>query len=372
LLESWFEQMVRAIVSGRKLSQERVRWLIDQAPWEALAAFEHGLIDGVLYEDELPAFLGSAGKAAVLKPYAQIRSLLLHRLHRRSDRAIGVISLQGSIMPGVSQNFPLPLPVFGEHTAGSATVQQMVRAARKDESLAAVILHIDSPGGSASASDLMWRDLLLLGQEKPLIIYMGDVAASGGYYVAAPGAKIVAQAATLTGSIGVFIAKGVTSELYAKIDARRQVIQRGENAGLYSELSLWSPNERAKVQANLDTIYREFKERVAEGRKLPYETLDEICGGRVWTGEQAQAHGLVDALGDFTVAVELARQAAHLPADQDVPLVVIQPAKRFLPAEPVSKSLQRLGEVLLLGKVEKLTLGQHVWLWADGLPSVKE
>ena len=176
-------------------------------------------------------------------------------------------------------------------------------AARDDDRLAAVIVHIDSQGGSALASDLIWRELKLLNEEKPVIAYMGNVAASGGYYIALPTREIIAQRATLTGSIGVITAKPVLQETYAKLQAQRYTIQRGDHAGLYSEDQAWDADQRAKVESGIRHSYAEFKERVAAGRNLPLEQLDAICNGRVWTGAQALDHGLIDALGDFSVAV---------------------------------------------------------------------
>ena len=226
-------------------------------------------------------------------------------------------------MTGPSRTSPVPLPLFGDETLGSTTAQQMIRRAAKDDSLAAVVVHVDSPGGSALASDLIWRELAQLDRKKPVVIYMGDVAASGGYYIAAPGRKIVAQGATLTGSIGVIMAKPVAAGAYAKLDAGWDTVQRGRNADLYSSLSAWEGDQRGVVERNLQHVYDEFKQRVAEGRHMDAEQLDTLAGGRVWTGEQALANGLVDQLGDFDVALEAACTAAGLPTDGSVETVAV-------------------------------------------------
>lgn len=373
LLDSWYDDIVQAIAQGRKLERDRVRQLIDGAPWTADKTLEAGLVDALLYEDQLPAYLGSSDKPATLKPYSQLRKLLYRHPRPGHDKSIGVISLQGSIMPGSSRNFPVPLPLLGEQTAGSATVQQMIRAARQDESLAAVILHVDSPGGSALASDLMARELKLLAEEKPLVIYMGNVAASGGYYVATPAHKIVAQRATLTGSIGVFSAKPITGPLYERLKAHRTAIQRGENAGLYSDATAWSASERKQVEASVQQIYREFKLRVSEGRKLPFEDLDPICSGRVWTGAQAKTNGLVDEIGDFAVAFHLACELAKLPTDGNVETVRITPSKQHLLSTPpgaASEQSLRFLTALLSQEWERFLMGQTVWMLSDGLPKI--
>lgn len=379
LLQSLYDDIVSAISEGRNLPAEKVCQLIDGAPWSADKTVEAGLVDALLYEDQLPAFLatkdaGSTGdedSPATLKPYAQLRKLLYRHPQRQHEKSIGVISLQGGIMPGESRNFPLPLPILGEKTAGSDTLQQAIRAARRDESLAAVILHVDSPGGSALASDLMARELQLLADEKPLVIYMGDVAASGGYYVATPGHKVVAQRATMTGSIGVFSAKPVTGPVYERLAAHRTSIQRGEHAGIYSDANAWSASERAQVQASVQQIYGEFKKRVSEGRKLPLESLDELCNGRVWTGAQAKQNGLVDEIGDFWVAFKIACELGHLPNDGSVEAVTVtQPNKHLLsnPASTPGESLLAAASFLISQNWDHLLRGQTIWMVADGLP----
>ena len=366
LLDSLYGSLVDAIAAGRKLPVEKVRELIDAAPLSAAEACAGGLFDAVGYEDELPALLGELHTPAPTHPaklrrYHQVNGLLLRRAHPSTPAAVGVISLRGSIMTGPSRTSPVPLPLFGDETLGSTTAQQMIRRAAKDDSLAAVVVHVDSPGGSALASDLIWRELAQLDHKKPVIVYMGDVAASGGYYIAAPGRKIVAQRATLTGSIGVIMAKPVTADAYTKLDAGWDTVQRGRNADLYSSLSAWEGDQRAVVERNLQHVYTEFKQRVAEGRRIPVEQLDTLAGGRVWTGEQALARGLVDQLGDFDVALEAACLAAGLPTDGSVETVPVDEPGRPLLAEPVKTAEALLG----------LLVRSQALLWADGLPRVR-
>ena len=273
----------------------------------------------------------------------------------------------------------IPLPLFGTRTLGSATAGQQIRNARRDRNLGAIVVHVDSGGGSALASDLIWRELELLNQEKPVVVYMGDVAASGGYYIAAPAHKIVAQSATLTGSIGVIVAKPVTAGALEKLDARREVVQRGENADLYAEDNLWTESQRAQVEDSVQHIYREFKRRVAAGRKLEYDTLDPICHGRVWTGKQALQHGLVDALGDFQTALELACAQAGWPVDGPIRTHIVSAPRTSLPAQPADAAKALLGlepdgpiqtaaAALWQGSWHKLFGRDRLWLIADGLP----
>ena len=259
--------------------------------------------------------------------------------------------------------------------------RQIIRAARQDDGLDAVIVHVDSPGGSALASDLIWRELALLNREKPVIIYMGDVAASGGYYIAAPGRKIVAQRATITGSIGVIIAKANLAGAYAKTYARQDEVTRGAHAGIYGDTTAWTGDLLERVEQSLQQTYASFKERVVDGRSLDPAALDDLAGGRVWTGVQALANGLVDALGDFQTAVELACAEAGLPDSRRVELVAIAAPNRWLAAEPAAavqtllglrRSLQmaELAALVLDGELLTLLERERLWLLAPHLPRI--
>ncbi|MCC6455217.1 MAG: signal peptide peptidase SppA [Caldilineaceae bacterium] len=390
LLDSLSDDIVSAISQGRNLSTEQVRALIDQAPLTAEQALAAGLVDQIAYEDQLPELLKPGthanqktdDKPAALKPYAQLHGLLYRRPRPQRSGQIGVISVHGTIIVGESRSFPLPLPIVGDDMMGSETVLQQLRAARQDQRLAAVVLHVDSGGGSALASDLMWRELKLLDQEKPLIVYMGNVAASGGYYIAAPGRKIVAQSATLTGSIGVVIAKPVTSELRAKIGANREVIRRGDNAGVYTDDQHWTAEQRRKMEEQLFSVYDTFKQRVAEGRSLPFEAIDDIANGRVWTGKQALAHGLVDQLGDFEDAFLAACRAANLPDDGSVRSHLITRPPSHLLAEPAKATQAAWQQVnghgfsawataLIQGEWLRLLTRDPIWLIPPDLPRIE-
>ncbi|MBK8049340.1 MAG: signal peptide peptidase SppA [Anaerolineales bacterium] len=382
LFDSLFEGIVDAVTQGRKLPPDTVRSLIDQAPLTAESAVAAGLIDHVGYEDQLPALLGTGAEPATLKTFDRIRRLLYRRARHHTPAAVGVISLRGSIMTGDSRTFPAPLPLLGEETIGSATAQQAIRQAREDERFAAVVIHVDSPGGSALASDLIWREIALLDQEKPVVVYMGDVAASGGYYVAAPGRKIIAQPATITGSIGVIVAKPIATAALEKLEVGHATIQRGANATLFSSLHPWEGTQRQTVESSMDAIYAAFKQRVADGRNLPLETLDDLAGGRVWTVQQALNYGLVDHLGDFHLAVELACQEAGLPTDGSVGTVNLSAEGKTILATPVQVVAALLGKrnlattrqwsaLLSFNEVAGRLRREHSWLIADGLPSLR-
>ena len=253
----------------------------------------------------------------------------------------------------------------------------------ENDRLAGILLHIDSRGGSALASDLIWRELTLLQRKKPVVAYLGDVAGSGGYYVALPAQKIVCQPAALTGSIGVIMAKLITSGAYAKLGVNRFAVQKGRNAGIYASDRPWPPEQRDKVEAHVGHIYSKFKNLVAEARQLDLESIEEICGGRVWTGRQAQKLGLVDQLGDFAAAVDALCEIAGLPRDGTVPIAPVAAGRKrtFPPRSKRSLGLMAgadgvadLTEALLAlaqGDVSSLVGQERIWLLADGLPKMR-
>jgi protease-4 len=338
LLDSLYGEIVGAVSAGRQLPEEQVRGLFDDAPMTALQACEAGLLDGVCYEDELAEHLGTDESPAALATWETAQRKLVRARNWHSRRAIGVISLVGTIVHGSSQRSPIPIPIplpLPPAQAGSDTLVQQLRAAARDKSLAAVILHVDSPGGSAFASDLIWREVASLGQVKPVVVYMSNSAASGGYYVSAPASEIVAQPTTLTGSIGIWGGKLVAGGLYDKLKAGHESVSRGRAAGMYSDSAPFTQEERAKVRADIGAGYASFTDRVARGRSLSIDEVEAIARGRVWTGEQALERGLVDALGDLRDAAGRARHLAGVPSKRHAPLVdIFAPRQTYLAQAP--------------------------------------
>ena len=329
LLDDRFDMLTADIATDRGIGQEEIKRLIDTAPYFPAQAQANGLIDDVAYEDELAHLLArpenSEEPAADKRPEArlvtwrQARRLLLRRYRRRTRRYIGVISLEGTIIMGSSRRPPieLPIPLVGGQMAGDETIGEMLRLAERDDDMAALILHVDSGGGSALASDLIHRQMARLAQHKKVIVYMGDVAASGGYYVGAAADHIMTQPGTTTGSIGVIMARLSTAGLYEKLDIHPVALQRGARANLYRGTEPMTAAEQELFTTNIQETYRQFKQVVADGREIPIDALDPICEGRVWTGRQARAHRLVDSHGDFVDAVRLAAELAELPTDEE-------------------------------------------------------
>ena len=381
LLDGLYADLVNAIARGRNLPEDEVKRLIDNAPQTADSALAAKLVDALGYEDELPGILSVEeiaeetgdpyDRESRFATYRQAKRHLLRRPRQKTAGRIGVLSLTGTIMPGKSRRFPIELPLLGDSTIGSTTVQQEVRTAMKDDSLDAVVLHVDSGGGSALASDLMWRELSLLASKKPLVVYMGNVAASGGYYIATPAQRIVAQSATMTGSIGVIIAKLVTGDAYEKARVTRYSINRGDNADLLSDQTHWRESQRNLIEVQIGYSYQTFKKRVADGRNLPFDELDAICSGKVWTGAQALENGLIDEIGDFRAAVDAAAQLADLPKDGHIDVVDIQANRPLLPVtQRQLQDAQELARLVLRRDWKALFGSERVWFMADGLPKI--
>jgi protease-4 len=323
-----FDQIVRVVAESRQKSNAEVRTLIDSAPFLASEALKAGLVDELAYEDQATAQLrddsGNTLERLEADDYARVApaSLGLNRGPR-----VAVIYASGAIVSGRGGFDPLN----GE-TLGSDTLIEAIRDARKDRSVRAIVLRIDSPGGSATASDAIWRELMLARNERadrPLVVSMSDLAASGGYYIAMPGEVIVAQPSTLTGSIGIFGGKLVTGGAYRKVGANIESTSIGRNAEIYSPERPFNASEIERVETQLRAFYTEFVRKVADSRHTTTEQIEAVAQGRVWTGQQAKANGLVDELGGLDRAIAIAKERAKLPADSSVEVVTYPRAKTF-------------------------------------------
>lgn len=341
LVAQRYALLLGSIAAARGLTEQQVAALIDSAPLLADTARESGLIDAAIYEDEIEGYLRqlnpdidqpSRTLAVVEWNIARRRMQLPYA--RRERRYVGLLSLSGMIMQGSSRRSPLPLPMLGS-TLGSDSVAQAIRRIERSRRVAALVLHIDSPGGDAFASDLIWRELQRLSHKLPIVVSMGNTAASGGYYIAAGARAIVARRATLTGSIGVYLLRPNAADLLVRAAVGTAVISRGANSGIYSPLHSLDDAERTTLRRIVFESYDLFKQRVRAGRRLSDEQLEPIAGGRVWTGEEAAQIGLIDELGGLTAAVARARALAELPADPHAPLLVFPAGEHgILPPQP--------------------------------------
>ena len=297
LLDGRYAEIIRAIGGSRGLMTEEARGAIDGAPYGPGEALEAGLLDGVAYEDELPGRLAADGGRMRLAEWAAARRSLRVPYRRRVRRRVGLVQVKGAISRGRSRRVPVPVPLLGGERAGSDSVVAALRGAEKNRRVGAVLLHVESPGGDALASDLIWREVGRISARKPVVVLMGNVAASGGYYVSAPAAHVVARRSTVTGSIGVLTIRPVADRLYGKLGVNPVALERGERAGLMDPSRRPTGDELRVLERQIGHVYDEFKHRVSEGRNLP--DLDPIAGGRVWGGAEALELGLVDGVGGF-------------------------------------------------------------------------
>lgn len=330
ILDDYYGRMVSTIAETRKKSPEDVKALIDNAPYNAPQAKTQGLIDDAIYReqvyDDLKNRLGykAEDKLRTLRA-AEYREIPSDSLGLNNGERVAVIYASGAITGGSSNNSP-----FGGEMVGSDTIVKAVNDAAADTSIKAIVLRVDSPGGSALASDLMWYALENAKAKKPVVVSMGDVAASGGYYIACNANKIVAEPSTLTGSIGVFMGKPVLKGFYDWVGVNTQYTTRGKNSGIFREDTKWEGDELAKMTEQNNNIYfTNFVPKVAKGRNKTDEEVNTIGQGRVWTGAQAKENGLIDEFGGLEKAIEIAKQLANLPADKDVRRVAYPEARPF-------------------------------------------
>jgi protease-4 len=318
LLDSLYSSYVDAIAKGRSKTPEEVRGIIDGGPYDADEALKVGLVDELLYQDQVEDRLKGAGR---ITPGRYLQGTRGFGFDVRPK--LGLVYAVGEIVSGPSGGGG----IGGGGTAGSDTVASALRHAREDDQIRAIVLRVDSPGGFGPAADVIWREVQVTRESKPVIVSMGDYAASGGYYISMGSDGIVAQPGTITGSIGVFGGKFNLRGLYDKIGLTKEILTRGQHADLYTEYRPWTPQERARIHAQMQAFYDDFVGRVAKGRKMSTEDVEAIAQGRVWTGTEALQHGLVDRLGGLDTAVGLAKSKAGLRPDQDVALVVFPERK---------------------------------------------
>jgi len=329
LLDSQHGELVSAIAESRRLDEAGARDLIDGSPYGDDVAVEKHAADRVVGEEELPSLLGgrigtweqAAGKMRGPAPSLQ------------RGKYVALMRIEGTIIDGRSGRLPvqppIDIPLVGEDRAGDLSVVQLARQVAADKRAAAVVLYVNSRGGSSTASEAMRLALNVVAARKPVVVVMGAVAGSGGYYVATPGSWIIARPSTLTGSIGVLTGKIVTGAMWQKLLFNRETIAFGDRVTLYSDERPFSDEERSLVREDVERIYRAFVDIVARARKLTPDEVDPIAQGKVWTGRQALERKLVDELGGLDAGVSKARALAGL--KDDAPLREVRGPKRMVP-----------------------------------------
>jgi protease-4 len=356
LADDLFDDMLTDIAADREMPLDSLRAIVDDPPLTAGHALEVGLVDELVYRDELEAQFKQADEEewslVSMDTYAQVPPA---SLGLGDGPEIAVIYCEGAIMSGESA----PPYYGGDQTMGSATITRVLRQARKDEDIEAVVMRVDSPGGSGLASDLIWREVELTSAEKPVVVSMSDYAASGGYYISMGADAIIAQPGTLTGSIGVYTGKFSLGGLFDKVGLSVETVERGEYAGLMSPSEPFSEAEQGKIEGMIESFYDTFIEKAAEGRQRDPSEVDRIARGRVWTGRQALGVGLVDELGGFRTALDRAKELAGIDAEKEVTLVILPEQRTMLqevldPDDSPSSALRPPTELLLPGFGEVL------------------
>jgi protease-4 len=351
LLDGTFDEFVQAIVQGRGLDEDGARALIDQTPCTDLQAKELGAIDGIISEEELPTYLQEGSAPPRLLPWQQAVRRLPRGSLPRPGRYVALLSIEGMIVDGHSQQPPmeppLPIPLTMDRRAGDLSVVPLARRLLADRRAAAVVLYVDSRGGSGTASESMRAALARLAEEKPLVVVMGDVAASGGYWVSLAGRTLVAQPNTTTGSIGVLLARVLNAGLLDRLLINREVLARGDHALIYDFDHQLTEAEREKLWGYLERTYDLFLDRVAESRGMEREAVDQVGAGRVWNGRQALDHGLIDKLGGLQQGLEEARRLGDLDARAPV-RILVPDDKPVSPLPDASASVRYLVEGIRL------------------------
>jgi protease-4 len=307
-----FSLYVKGVAEARKKSTEEIKRLIDHGFFQGEEALEAGLVDDLLFEDGLEDLLKEKGRELSKISHEDYLKVKPSSLGLYKGKKIALIYAMGPIHSGESLY----------QTIGSQTVARWIRIARRDKSIAAVVFRVDSPGGSAVASDTIWREVALTKKEKPFIVSMSDVAGSGGYWISMAATRIIAQPQTLTGSIGVISGKFNLVGLFKKLGITSEKVTYGKEADLYSSFRKLTPEERSMIKKEILWIYDRFITKVAEGRNMKKEEVDRIGKGRVWTGNQAKELGLIDEIGGLSHAIEIAKELAGIQAGEEVRLVV--------------------------------------------------
>jgi protease-4 len=368
VLDRLYGHLTTTIAASRRKSPEEMKATMDKGPFLPQQSKAQGLVDELVYNDQ---FFDEVKKKLGQKE--------LNQIALRDYARVPVPGVEGKskvallIEEGEILRVSLDLPFGGDGGISPAPMIKILRQVGEDKSIRGVVLRVDSPGGDAMASDEILREVKLLSKKKPLVISMGDVAASGGYYIAMSGDTVVAYPNTITGSVGVVFTWPHLRGLYEKLGISKDSVSRGKNADIDSDYLPVTENARKKIREGVESFYKTFVTVVAYGRKKKYEEIEALAQGRVWLGSQAKENGLVDELGGLERAFELLKQKAKIPAAEKVRVVVYPPRRSLIerllskPAEGALESLvsKRIAERMkeLLGGADLGMLAQRGYLY---------
>jgi|WetSurMetagenome_2_1015567.scaffolds.fasta_scaffold02414_11 protease IV len=331
ILDSLFGQLVSGVAQGRHLSEESVRQTIDAGFLWGEEIQKHGLVDGLWYKDQVEDGLKKVNGNSEKWQRVDVEDYI--RDHRAgttagAKKSLALVLASGSIVSGDES----AKVAMGDSSIGSDSMVRLLKKAGENKDIAAVVLRVDSPGGSALASDVIWRQVAVLRKTKPVVVSMSDVAASGGYYISMGADAIVAQPGSITGSIGVVSGKFVFRGLMDWMDYRQETLKRGQNADLFSAYDKFTPEQEKLIQGQMEGFYKTFVTKAAEGRRKTYDQVDQIAQGRIWSGEEALKIGLVDRLGGIDTAIALAKEKAKIGKDEPVRIQIYPRPKSLLEA----------------------------------------
>ncbi|MEE8111319.1 MAG: signal peptide peptidase SppA [Acidobacteriota bacterium] len=347
--ESWvdsiYRQLVKGIAEGREMTEEEVAEKIDKGPFISQEALSEGFVDDLLYYDQARDRVEEKNGGTL--PLIKIRQYLKrNRPGSRGSQRIALIYGVGAVVRGEGGYDP----ISHESYMGSDAIARALRQAREDSGIRAIVLRVNSPGGSYIASDVIHREAALAADEKPFVVSMSDLAASGGYFISMPADRIIAHPATLTASIGIVAGKMNTRGFYDMIGITKGIVSRGDHSGFYSSYQNYTDGEREVFQQQLHRIYEDFITKVAENRDMGIEEVDRIARGRVYTGEQAMDFGLIDEFGGLDDAILRAKELAGIEPDEKVRIEVFPPRKTFLQSR-LSRDLGLPRSIAVLGKL---------------------
>ena len=347
LLSSQNDELIGAIADARKVDRGAAQQLVDGSPYNDDQAKAHGLVDAVIAEEQLPEHLGSGGNASIGEWDQARRKIRRPAPTLGRGRYVAIMRIEGTIIDGRSGRPPIKppieVPLVGDVRAGDLTVVQVARQVAADKRAAAAVLYVNSRGGSSTASEAMRQALTVIAKSKPLVVVMGPIAGSGGYWVAMPGRWVIARPSTLTGSIGVLSGKLVTGGLWSRLMVNRETVSLGRHATIENDEKPFTAEERQIIQSQIDHVYGLFLELVAGARKLPRAQVEPVAAGRVWTGRQALERKLVDELGGLEAGIAKARSLAGLP--ERAPAREVHPPKRSLPPRPLPSAAALAGYI---------------------------
>lgn len=352
MADSDFAQITEAISRSRNIDMDEARALIDGSPYMGEAAQEAGAVDAVVNIDDIAAHLSRGGKPARVTAWQQARGQVFLTKPPAPGKYVAVMRIEGQIMPGTSRRpRGVPIPLLGGSQAGDLSVTAEARRLMADRRVGAVVVYVDSPGGSAAASEAMAQALVRLNRAKPVVIAMGGVAASGGYYVATPGRWIVAQPGTITGSIGVLTGKLSDEGLFQRLRINRETVSRGKNIEIFGGADPLTDEQRDIIRRGIEAIYDLFLQRVSDARGMDREELLPLAGGKVWTGRQARESGLVDELGGIEEAVAKARELAGMAPDRPARQITGRTPFMGPPGEPRRPAAGLMEDIQILGNM---------------------